>query len=295
MVNQTENSASSIKSGCDRLPAIPGGFTVLMAVYKADDPSKFELAVKSVYANTLLPDAFQLIVDGPIPDCLMHKVQELQNQYELNVIFLPKNMGLAYALNCGIDKISTSWIARADADDINRPNRFEILARQISEDVDIVGSAIIEVDENGLPTGIRLPPLSDRDIRKYARKRNPFNHMTVMYRTQLLKKYGGYPEVYLREDYALWAILLGAGSRTLNVPDPLVEVSAGYSLIKRRGGVKYALGEIRLQQYLVKHGIKGFRSAVLDGFLRGGIFCLPEAMRSLIYRIFLRGKSSLLS
>jgi glycosyltransferase involved in cell wall biosynthesis len=275
-----------------KLPIIAGGFTVLMAVYKLDSPAKFEAAVKSVFANTLLPNSFQLVVDGPIPECLMSKVLELQSHHAINVVFLQKNVGLAVALNRGIEKISTEWIARADADDINLPNRFEILAREIGEDVDIVGSAIREVDENGLPTGVRLPPLSDRDIRKYARRRNPFNHMTVMYRTQLVKKYKGYPEIYLREDYALWAILLAAGSRALNVPDILVEVSAGDGLIRRRGGVKYALGELRLQQYLVRHNIKSFWCALIDGFARGSIFCLPDAMRSLIYKLFLRDKSS---
>jgi glycosyltransferase involved in cell wall biosynthesis len=278
-----------------KLPIIAGGFTVLMAVYKLDSPAKFEAAVKSVFANTLLPNAFQLVVDGPIPGCLMSKVLELQSHHAINVLFLQKNMGLAVALNRGIEKISTEWVARADADDINLPNRFEILAREIGEDVDIVGSAIREVDENGLPTGVRLPPLSDRDIRKYARRRNPFNHMTVMYRTQLVKKYKGYPEVYLREDYALWATLLAAGSRALNVADILVVVSAGDDLIRRRGGVKYALGELRLQQHLVKHDIKGFWCAVLDGFIRGGIFCLPRTIRSLIYKIVLRDKLRILS
>ena len=292
MINKSNNSASITKSRDDPPPTISDGFTVLMAVYGADDPSKFELAVKSVYANTLLPDAFQLVVDGPLPVFLMHKVQELQRQYKIDVTFLPKNMGLAFALNCGIDKISTPWIARADADDINLPNRFEILAKHICKDLDVIGSAIREMDENGLPTGIRLPPLSDQEIRKYARKRNPFNHMTVMYRTELVKKCKGYPGIYMREDYALWAILLAAGSRALNVPDPLVEVSAGHALIKRRGGVKYALGELKLQQHLVRHNIKSFWCALIDGFARGSIFCLPDAMRSLVYKLFLRDKSS---
>ncbi len=282
------SSASPAVMPIRKLPIIAGGFTVLMAVYKLDSPAKFEAAVKSVFANTLLPNAFQLVVDGPIPDRLMSKVLELQGQLAINVLFLQENMGLAFALNRGIEKISTEWIARADADDINLPNRFEILAREICQDVDIIGSAIREVDENGLPTGIRLPPISDRDIRKYVRRRNPFNHMTVMYRTQLVKRYKGYPEIHLREDYALWAILLAAGSSALNVPDPLVEVSAGDGLIRRRGGLKYALGELRLQQHLVKYKIKGLWCAVLDGFIRGVIFCLPNTIRSVIYKVVLR-------
>lgn len=287
MINTSNNPSSITKLGIDP-PSIPGGFTVLMAVYRVDSPSKFELAVKSVYANTLLPDAFQLVVDGPIPNLLMSKIKELQRQFNINIIFLPENKGLAFALNRGIERITTTWVARADADDINLPRRFEILARQISEDVDILGSAIRELDEYGLPTGIRVPPLSNEDIFKYAQRRNPFNHMTVMYRTELIKKCKGYPEVYLREDYALWAILLAAGAKALNVSEPLVDVTAGEGLIRRRGGLKYALGELRLQQHLVKHNVKGFWCAVLDGFIRGGIFCLPISARSLIYRIFLR-------
>jgi len=277
-----------INSSDNYPPAIPGGFTVLMSVYKADDPSKFELAVKSVYANTLLPDAFQLVVDGPIPDCLMSKVLELQSQFAINVLFLQKNMGLAVALNHGIEKISTEWIARADADDINLPNRFEILASKIDKGIDIIGSAITELDEIGLITGERLVPLDHREICRYAQKRNPFNHMTVMYRTNLVKRHKGYPSIYLREDYALWAILLDCGAKGANVPESLVEVSAGKGLIRRRGGLKYAYGELKLQHHLVRRNIKGVFSAAFDGALRGFIFCLPPIIRASIYRIFLR-------
>ena len=289
MINKLEGPSLATRLG-GTAPGIPGGFTVLMAVYKGDNPSKFELAVKSIYANTLLPDAFQLVVDGPLPDCLMSKVEDLRRQFGMSIIFLPDNMGLAFALNKGIEKISTAWIARADADDKNLPNRFEILAAHIGLGVDLIGSAMREVGEDGLTTGYRIPPLSDLDIRKYAKRRNPFNHMTVMYRTELVKKCKGYPGIYLREDYALWATLLSAGSRCLNVPNVLVEVSAGRDLIKRRGGVKYALGELKLQQHLVRHNIKSFWCALIDGFARGSIFCLPNAMRSLVYKLFLRGK-----
>ena len=269
-------------------PIIPGGFTVLMAVYWADNPVQFQRAVQSIFSNTLLPDAFQLVVDGPIPEDLQSMVMELKAKFGIDVLFLSKNMGLAHALNQGIARIHTTWIARADADDVNLSTRFETLSKYITQDIDIIGSAIKEVDQNGNFTGVRAPPFSQYDIYEYAKRRNPFNHMTVMYRSQLVKRFNGYPEIYLREDYALWATLLASGARAMNVSDQLVEVSAGKALIRRRGGSRYAFAEFYLQRHLRHYKFKGFWRALYDGMVRGMIFSLPSAIRSVIYKKYLR-------
>lgn len=270
------------------LHTIPGGFTVLMAVYHKDDPILFNKAIYSIYQNTLQPDDFVLVVDGHVSVLLEQIIAGFQRQFAMRVIWLPENRGLANALNQGLKAINTTWVARADADDINMPYRFKILAQNIGDDIDLIGAAIREIDEGGRVTGSRTVPLSHVEICKYLKRRNPFNHMTVMFRRELVMEFGGYPNLFLREDYALWATLLSSGMRAINLADELVEVSAGISLAKRRGGFRYAIAEINLQVFLVRVGIKSIFLAIIDGVLRGFIFCLPWCIRAKIYKAFLR-------
>ena len=44
-------------------------FTVLMSVYKKEEPSYFDLSLQSILVNqTLLPNEMVLICDGPLAD-----------------------------------------------------------------------------------------------------------------------------------------------------------------------------------------------------------------------------------
>ena len=269
----------------------PGGFSVLMSVYAKDDEILLTNAVVSIYSNTLIPDQVILVVDGPIPRNLNDSIAFLKDKYPLEVLYLPTNLGLANALNQGIMKINTDWVLRADADDLNLPFRFELQADIVNDfnnSIDILGGAIQEVDSLGNLLGIRKTAELHSDILRYAIKRNPFNHMTVGFKKDFVIKCGGYPRIYLKEDYALWVTMLRAGAVSHNSSKVLVLVSAGSEMYKRRGGLYYALTEIKLQKHLVKNGFKNYLEAILDGLLRAFVFLIPSMLRGMIYERFFR-------
>jgi len=270
----------------------PGGFTVLMAVYEKENPSRFKQALKSIFANTLLPDSMILVVDGPVPESLNHIIHEFKHLYDfLHVYRLSENCGLAAALNEGLTYVRTEWVVRADSDDINRINRFEIQAAAIAEilpPVDIIGGAIQEIDYDGTPLAVRRTVERDSDIRNYVRRRNPFNHMTVAFRTELVRSVGGYPDIFLKEDYALWALLIQSGARCANLPSVLVDATTGREMYRRRGGIKYAFAEIRLQNHLINTNIKNLSQALFDGIARSLIFLMPSSLRFFFYKKVLR-------
>lgn len=276
----------------DRLDLqFPGGATVLMAVYAADNLMLFDRAVRSVYSNSLLPDAFILVVDGPVSDDLEAHIKALQMQFLFEVVWVPENIGLASALNVGLGYIKTEWVLRADADDFNIPERFSLQAAAIAESgdsIDIIGGAIREVEKNGAHVAIRSTPESHDEIVRFAAYRNPFNHMTVAFRTKLAMCNGGYPDIYLKEDYALWATLLSTGARGLNLSDCLVMATAGKEMYKRRGGYKYACAEFQLQMHLYRLGVKSAPMAIMHGSCRAIGFILPSMIRGFIYEKFLR-------
>ena len=271
--------------------SFPGGFAVLMAVYAKDNVELFISAVESVFANSLEPDQMVLVVDGPIPIDLSNSVHFLAGKYSIEILHLPTNLGLASALNQGLNMVRTEWVLRADADDINLPSRFQFQADIINSSnntIDLLGGAIQEVDSSGNYLGVRKTVEFHQDIFRFALKRCPFNHMTVGYKKEFVVKSGGYPEIFLKEDYALWASMLNAGAISYNSPEILVLASAGDGMYKRRGGFSYAFAEIELQRHFVKINFKTNPEALFDGFLRAFVYLMPSFLRGLIYEKFLR-------
>jgi glycosyltransferase involved in cell wall biosynthesis len=263
-------------------------FSVLMAVYHKDDPDFLRIALESVYANTLKPDAVVLVKDGPVGESISNVINEFVINKNFSLIELEVNRGLANALNAGLSTIHTKYTIRADADDFNHPDRFEQLIEKLQKGYDLVGSSIKEVDKFGQFLAIRRCPASEQEIRQFIRKRNPFNHMSVAFRTEVVISAGGYPSIHLKEDYALWASLVSRNYKVCNIETVLVDATAGTEMFQRRGGVRYALAEIDLQRHLIKCGLKSHFSAVIDGVMRSAIFLAPNAIREFVYLRFLR-------
>lgn len=266
--------------------------SLLMAVYKRDDVRLFDNALHSIFANTVLPAKIVIVADGELTQELEQVLSDYKTRYPsfLRLIRLSHNVGLAKALNEGLKDISTKWVMRADSDDYNLSDRFERQFRFVASHPEIVlfGGAIKEVDFDGSYICTKSVPISHDDIINYIRRRNPFNHMTVMYQADAIRKLGGYPNVYLKEDYALWCNVLGAKLPVANMADVLVNATTGHAMYKRRGGYKYAKSEISLQAILVKAGLKKSPQAFLDGLSRALVYLMPSFIRGYIYRKLLR-------
>lgn len=265
-------------------------FTVLMAVYGGDDPDCFSKALNSVFSNSLLPNAVVLVVDGPVPLSIQSVIEQHRDNAGMIIVELPKNKGLAKALNAGLAQVRTEWVVRADADDINHVNRFVSLNHAMDNSVDLLGSSIREVEYSGKVICERQVPLRHDEIVKFMRRRNPFNHMSVAFRTDMARRCGGYPVLHLREDYALWIKMYILGARMRNLPENLVDATTGREMYERRGGWRYALGEWSLQRLLVESQLKRPVQAAIDLHLRALVFMGPRAMRRLIYEKLLRNR-----
>ncbi len=263
-------------------------FSVLMAVYFKDDPILFNKAILSILNNSILPDKFIIVADGILTNELIDIIKFHSNNKIIFFIQLPKNIGLANALNIGLKNIDTKYTIRADSDDYNHSNRFELLLNKLSEGYDLVGSYIREVNLDGTHMSIRSVPTSMHNILKLISYRNPFNHMTVGFLTDKVVEVGGYPNIYLKEDYALWARLISNGSMVCNLENILVDANTGDALFRRRGGFKYAYSEIKLQYFLYKCGFKSFIFALLHFIIRSIIFLSPNKFRKFFYLKFLR-------
>ena len=183
-------------------------YSVLMAVYKNDRPEYLVDAVESMLNQTVPPEQFVIVIDGPIGENL----EEIVSKYEadsnlFSIVRLEKNGGLGNALNHGLLACRNDLVARMDADDISFPERCEKQLNAFGKNLDLIilGTQIKEFIGN--PSNVvaaRLVPTSFESIKKFARRRSPFNHPTVMYRKNAIEKIGGYPTLNRKEDLGLF-------------------------------------------------------------------------------------------
>ena len=145
-----------------------------------------------------------------------------------------------------------------DSDDVAISNRFEQQMKFLNDnlDVDIVGGNISEFidDENNI-VGYRKVPSSDSKIKKFMKKRCPFNHMTVMFKKQSVLNAGNYQDWHFNEDYYLWIRMYEKHLVFANLNKVLVNVRTGQEQYRRRGGWRYFKSEIKLQEYMLKKHI----------------------------------------
>ncbi|OUD82359.1 UDP-Gal:alpha-D-GlcNAc-diphosphoundecaprenol beta-1,3-galactosyltransferase [Clavibacter michiganensis subsp. michiganensis] len=139
-------------------------------------------------------------------------------------------------------------------------------------------------DEVGTIAGRRTPPVGADAISRYARFHDPFNHPTVVYRRQAVKRAGGYLPLGLMEDYYLFARMIQSGARVENLPDPLVMYRVSAGAYARRGGVAQLVAELRLQREFRRRRFTSLSQALRNVLVRGSYRLIPEAVRRGLYR-----------
>ena len=224
-------------------------FTVLLPVWRGDDAEFFRQAAASVAASSLAPAELLICQDGVLTAALETAVDEVIAAHGARLVCNPGPGGLHHNLNHALKSVRTDWVARCDADDLNAPHRFETQARflQSRPDVSVLGSDLVEFWPDGRERR-KLMPTAHEAIVSMARWRSPINHNTAFYRTESVLAVGGYPDLPLKEDYALWLKLIGQGVRFANIPAALVRARLGPAFHHRRTGLHNLASEWRIYQ-----------------------------------------------
>ena len=262
-------------------------FSVLMPLYNGDKPLFFRRAIQSVVNNSCKPNQVVLVIDGPINKNLEVIISEFKDE-TFKIIRIKENRGIINALNKGIVECDFELIARCDSDDENFINRFELQLREFMNDEKLVlcGGQIIEIADG--KKFYRNVPSSMTEISKFIRLRNPFNHMTVMYKKSAVIKAGKYPNILYREDYALWVKLFSMNKKLKNLNENIVFANAGIEMYKRRGKPKDILYEIKLQRFMHKNKIINPLQMFLNLIIRSLNMVVTPKIRGAIYSKFLR-------
>ena len=194
--------------------------SVLMPVYNGDQ--FLDKSIKSVLNQTFNNFEYIIINDGSTDDSL--KIIESYEDNRIKIINFSKNMGIATALNNGLNAAKGYYIARQDQDDISHPERFMLQIEYLeNNDVDLVDTNFIFIDEN------------DKYIQDYEKRYfNPDEtlshlffyelvHASIMCKRLLFTKDNIQYQKRPTEDYDLFIRLAKAGMRAGRLDQKLIK------------------------------------------------------------------------
>lgn len=269
-------------------------FSVLMSVYYKEVPENLREALMSIFVNqTLKPDELVLVLDGPVGESLMKVINDFTCKFRerMKIIELDENVGLGKALAIGLEECSYNIVARMDSDDISHKRRFEKQIEYFKEDaeLDLLGGYISEFYNNTEDiVSIRKVPLEYKKIRKRLKKRNPINHVTVMFKKSSVLKVGNYQHILFLEDYHLWVRMIYHNLNIKNISDILVLVRTGNNMFARRTDKQYITSWNMLQKMMLRLKIINYIEYVIN-MINIFIFVnIPPVLKEKIYRYILR-------
>lgn len=262
-------------------------FSVLLSLYNNESPKYLRACLHSIEQNTIQPTQIVMVYDGPIDDSLKSVVNDFSHRMFVDIVPIHENVGLGKALNLGLKFCKYEIVFRMDTDDICSPCRFEKQIDFIMQNpsVAILGSAIEEFDDDmNVSRGVRFSSSGCDDIKNYAKKRNPLNHMTVVFKKSIIESVGGYQHHQFMEDYNLWLRVLAEGHQINNLPDILVSVRGGDSMISRRKGMKYIVSEFQLARLKYSLKLDSTSHVALVSFIRIVPRVLPTSLLKFLYK-----------
>jgi len=262
-----------------------------MCVYAKEYHLYLSQCLDSVLNQSVLPDEFVIVKDGPLTADLERVLGDFRFPNALKVIALPESVTQGPARAHGLNAASHEWVAIMDSDDICRPDRFEKQCKMIKSDPELglIGGQIAEfLDDPEYVIASRAVPASHKEIVSFAKKRNPFNQMTVMLKRTLALEAGNYTYFPWFEDYDLWARMIKSGALCANHPDVLVNARVGSGMYSRRRGTSYIRSEWQMQRQLLKLGLIGILRFAINVALRIPIRLLPEKHLAKIYKRYAR-------
>lgn len=268
-------------------------YSVLMTIYHREKPEYVATAIQSMVDQTQAPDEYVIVCDGPLTRELDDLLAQFEARYPglFRIVRLPENVGIGAAANIGLKHCSNDLIAKMDADDIAVPERCALQLAFFREqpELAVCGGYIEEFDQDAdKPFAVRMVPVDNATIRKFARRRQPFNNMTVMFRRSAVEAVGGYRHFRRSEDYDLYLRLLHNGCFAGNLDRVLVKARVDAGAFSRRASVATLKGCARSRWYAYKIGY----SSLLDVCVCVGgelvILLSPEIIQKFIYNRFLR-------
>ena len=188
------------------------------------------------------PDWELLAIDDGSTDSGTAMVEALAQDDPRIRLIRPSRRGLVPALEQGCRIARGRFIARFDADDLCLPTRLEQQAEFLERqpDVGVVGTLVEFGGDPRYAAGYaehvawtnRLIDHESIVLNRFID--SPLPHPSVMFRRELLDRFGGYRDGPFPEDHELWLRWIDAGVRFAKVPEVLLRWNDPPDRLSRR-------------------------------------------------------------
>lgn len=200
--------------------------SIVMAAY--NEVHDISRAIDSILAQSFT-DWELIVIDDASTDATANVVRRyVEKDSRIRLVCNETNMKLAASLNKGIGLAKADLIARADADDINLPERLarQFVFMQEHPEVDVLGTGAYLLDVNSKRVNAISLPLTHADLERLPFLKTHFFHPSVIIRRKFFDVVGLYDDSFLRgQDKELWLRGLNFGCRYANLAEPLIEYS----------------------------------------------------------------------
>ncbi|MCW5649310.1 MAG: glycosyltransferase [Ramlibacter sp.] len=251
---------------------MPPLVSVLLCTNRVDD--YLFRAIESVRTQTYPAVELVLVLNGAAAGAAQ-EVEAVVARFTRAKVLATGVAHLNHSLNIGLDAASGELLARMDADDLCYADRLSVqVAFMLAHpDVAVCGSWYEFVDNNDAPLQTVKLAVDHQAIRRKAFYANPLCHPSVMYRRDVVARFGGYLGGLFAEDYDLWVrMMMEPSVRFATVPQVLL----GYR--------SEALGSARKSKY----AYASMSAAQWNCFVQtGDIRWALGAMLSLLKRLLL--------
>lgn len=288
ILNNNINKNDELRIEAVRKSAETKKYSVLMSLYKKENPEYLKSSIDSMLNQSVKPDEIVMVEDGP----LTPELYAVLDSYPiLHRVRNKTNLGLGLALNAGLKECRNELVARMDTDDCSKPERCEKqLARFLEKPyLSIVGSHIDEfVDDISNVISQRIVPTTSDDIYNFAKKRSAFNHPTVMYSKTAVLENNGYSDLKRNQDVDLFGRMQFEGYKAENIDEALLWFRSSDELAKRRKSWQNTWSYIATIRKFWKMGYSSFADYVMVGIAQTGMYLMPVKVQNFVYKKFLR-------
>jgi len=182
-----------------------------------------------------LPDIEVIVVDDGSSDDSAAIATSIGDRDGRVKVVANRGKGIVDALNMAISLARAPLVARMDGDDVSLPNRLRLQVACFDADTDLqlLGTAGLRIDRDGKPLKPMDVPIGNEPLRDALARYNPMLHPTVMFRTEAVRRVGGYRHAFTyAEDYDLWLRLSETG-KLANMDARLVKLRSHPGQVSR--------------------------------------------------------------
>ncbi|HHY74164.1 MAG TPA: glycosyltransferase [Bacillus bacterium] len=209
--------------------------SALMSVYNGEE--FIEETITSILEQSFEDFEFIIIDDGS-----RDRTIDIINSFHdsrIKLFQLPRNMGVGAALNFGLNKINSPFIAKVDADDIYTRNRFseQLYFLENNQDIAVVDCLLnYFATSDDVENSERFHYLKNIHQLQINKAINPdeineklywfccVTHSLMMARTNVIKKIGYNPNFRIGEDYQLFYLLNKRGYKFSKIKEVLGQI-----------------------------------------------------------------------